>query len=166
MTPLSPESIHALQMALQNETDTIHIYRHMLQRVKNEKTLAMLHKLIEEENSHEARIREKILEGGGELPAPDNDLEIPDRDSVFNLNLGALSIMELINLAIENEKISRDFYHAQYNRMKNPEIKAIFSWLVSEEQKHIRNLQLEYDAHQYYDEVQFPERDKETDNGS
>jgi len=153
MAELSLESLRALQMALQNENDTVLIYQHMLDRVKNGVTRALLAKLIEEEILHRERIQEKIRRNAQDLPAIPNEAELPERRSIMELELSNCTILELINLAIENEKISRDFYQAQFQRATDQEVQEIFQWLVDQESEHIQNLQLEYDAHQYYEEV-------------
>lgn len=153
MAALSPESLRALQMALQNENDTVLIYQHMLDRVKNGVTRALLARLIEEEILHRERIQEKISRNAQDLPGVSDEYDLPDRQSIMELELNNCTILELINLAIENEKISRDFYRAQFQRATDKEVQEIFQWLVNQENEHIQNLQMEYDAHQYYEEV-------------
>jgi rubrerythrin len=150
MASLSPESIHALQMALQNEIDTVQIYEHMLNHVTDVKAREVLHRLIVAELNHEDKIKEKIM-SAGESVSPEK-LEVtspdyPDRDQILEIELANCTVGELVNLAIENEQMSRDFYRIQYNRMENSEVKEIFKWLWEEEEQHIQNLKNEY--HEY-----------------
>ncbi len=155
MGNLSPESLRALQIALKNENETVLIYQHMMNRVKNSVTQALLAQLIEEEFLHEKRIRDKISENNHDEPVSFEDIEVPNRRTIMELELTNCTILELINLAIENEKISRDFYQAQFQRVEDPEVRKIFQWLAEQEDEHIKNLQMEYDAHKYYEEVGF-----------
>ncbi|GAB4381649.1 MAG: hypothetical protein Kow0042_32150 [Calditrichia bacterium] len=156
MEACSPEVLRALQMAMQNELDTVRIYRQMLQYVKNTKTRDILNRLIEEEYQHEKRIKDRFLQGGGKIPKNDGDYDLPNREQLLDLELKNFTISELISLAIQNEKISRDFYQAQLNRVDNPHVKEVFRWLVEQEEEHIRNLQNERDSHSNYEEVNYP----------
>jgi rubrerythrin len=146
MIKLSPESIHALHMAMQNELDTIQIYEHILNHITNNHARELLHRLIVEEHNHENRLKEKIISGGGEITNPDTgaEIELPDREQLLDLELGNFTASELIHLALQNEQISRDFYKIQYDRVNNPEVKEIFRWLVDQEETHIENLKKEY----------------------
>jgi rubrerythrin len=146
MTELSPESIHALHMAMQNELDTIQIYEHILNHITENHSREVLHRLIVEEHNHENRLKEKIIEGGGEINNPDirTEIEFPGREQLLDLELENCTVSELIQLALQNEQISRDFYKIQFDRVKNPEVKEIFQWLVEQEETHIVNLKKEY----------------------
>lgn len=146
MTELSPESIHALHMAMQNELDTIQIYEHILKYITHNHAREVLHRLIVEEHNHENRLKEKIVSGGGEISNPDTktEIELPDREQLLDLELGNFTASELIHLALQNEQISRDFYKIQYDRVNNPEMKEIFQWLVEQEETHIEKLKVEY----------------------
>lgn len=146
MSDYLPESVHALVMAMYNELDAVQIYEHILKYVKDTKARELLHRLIVEEHDHKEKIKEKILLAGGEMPKPDakpHD-DFPDREQLLDIELKNCTISELVNLAIENEKMSRDFYQAQYDRASNSEVKEIFKWLVKQEEEHIRNLKAEY----------------------
>ncbi len=163
MSSLSHEAIHALQMARQSELDTIQIYQHMLKQAKKSKTKKIFERLINEEYDHINEIKERLLSGGGELPPPDSDFDVPDREQMRDIELGNCSVQELINLAIENERISRDFYQAQYDRAGEEDVKKIFKWLVAEEVGHIDKLKLEYEGHADYEEVRFSDEDDTTE---
>jgi rubrerythrin len=156
MPTLTPEALQALKMAMQNELDTVHIYKKMLEKVKNKETKEILNSLIEEEFQHKEKMQEKIKETG--LPESDlntNYPELPNRDQLLEIELENCTVSELINLAIENEKISQHFYKEYYQRFKNEEVKAIFKWLIEQEEEHIQRLKKEYDSHKEYEEVRF-----------
>jgi len=147
MPNLSPESLHAFYMAIQNELDTVQIYEHMLNHVTDSHAREVLHRLIVEEHNHEQGIKRKIEEVGGNPNPPELEvdyIDFPDRDSLLELELANCTVGELVNLAIENEQMSRDFYKIQHDRAQNPQVKAIFKWLWEEEEQHIKNLKLEY----------------------
>ncbi|MCK4893158.1 MAG: ferritin family protein [Calditrichia bacterium] len=147
MSNFSPESLHALYMAMQNELDTVQIYEHMLNHVTDSHARELLHRLIVAEHNHEQSIKEKIISAGGNPSPPEAQLDsvdFPDRDQLLQIELANCTVAELVNLAIENEQMSRDFYKIQYNLAQNPEVKEIFKWLWGEEEQHIRNLKSEY----------------------
>ena len=153
---ISPVALHALQMAMQSELDTVRIYKKMLKRVKNKKTLSVLEDLIKEEFDHEKRVKEKFLGAGGEFPEPENDFHLPQRDHLLEIELENCSSLELINIAMENERISRDFYVRQRDVAENDEVREIFNWLVREETQHIKNLKADFEAHKHnYNEVEY-----------
>ena len=157
MSILSREALHALQMAMQNELDTIHIYKKMSEKVKNKKTLKILKNLIDEEYHHKDIMQNKITEKGGEILDSNYDFpELPNRQQLLEIELENCTVSELISLAIENEKISRDFYKIHYKRFDNKEVKEIFHWLIQQEEEHIRRLEKDQDSHKEYDEVGFP----------
>ncbi len=146
MRKLSPESIHALHMAMQNELDTIQIYEHILKHINDSEARKLLHQLIVDEHSHEHKIKEKIISGGGKVSKPefDTDSDYPDRKQLLDIELDNYTITELVDLAIKNEQISRDFYQIQHERMINSDVKAVFKWLVEQEEIHIQNLMEQY----------------------
>ena len=146
MSDFSQESVHALIMAMHNEMDTIQIYEHIIKYLKDSKARELLHRLIVEEHNHEQEIKEKILSAGGEVPQPDTKPheEFPNREQLLDIELENCTISELVNLAIENEKMNRDFYIVQHDRATAPDVKAVFKWLVEQENEHIRNLKAEY----------------------
>ncbi|HFE65384.1 MAG TPA: hypothetical protein ENK14_13370 [Caldithrix sp.] len=161
MTVLPNEVLHALKMAMQNESDTIRVYQHMFKKVKNSKTRQMLRHLINEEHFHEQRIKEKYREGGGQFPLNEWDSELPNREQLLDIELENLTVLELINLAMQVEKVSRDFYKVQYKRAADVEVKLIFDWLARQEEDHIKSLQQEYESHQNYHEVRLSDLDEE-----
>ncbi len=146
MAKLSADALHALQMALQNEADTSQIYTHMLPQVENRELREMLKNLIAEEYEHEKKIREMILAGGGQLREPEQNPALLDRQALMDIELKNLRMEELISLALENEKISRDFYQMQCDRVTDPAVKAIFKWLKEEEERHIADLEKRLEA--------------------
>ncbi len=141
MAKLSADALHALHMALQNEIDTSQIYTHMLPQVNDNRLREMLKNLIAEEYGHEKRIKEAILQGGGQLREAEQNSPLLDRQALMEIELKNLTMAELISLALENEKISRDFYQMQYDRVDDPTVKSIFKWLKEEEERHIRDLE-------------------------
>jgi rubrerythrin len=147
MPDFSPESLHALYMAMQNELDTVQIYEHMLNHVTDPHAREVLHRLIVEEHNHEQRIKEKIeaFEGNpSPLEVQIDSMHLPDRDQLLQMELANCTVSELVNLAIENEHMSRDFYKIQHDLAQNSEVKKIFKWLWEEEEQHIENLKSEY----------------------
>jgi rubrerythrin len=157
MPKLSQEVMHALQMAMQNELDTIHIYKKMSEKVTNQKTLQILKNLIEEEYQHKEVMQKKIEEKGGEILDANYDFpELPNRQQLLEIELENCTVSELISLAIENEKISRDFYKIYYQRFDHQEVKDLFYWLIQQEEEHILRLEKDQDSHTEYDEVGFP----------
>lgn len=133
-------------MAVQNELDTIQIYEHILNHITDNHAREVLHQLIAEEHNHEYRLKEKIISGGGNITNPDTgtEFELPDREQLLDLELKNFNASELIHLVLQNERISRDFYKIQFDRVNNLEVKEIFWWLVEQEESHIENLKREY----------------------
>lgn len=146
MTNFSLDSIHALQIAMQNEKDTIQIYEHMLNHVRDSKGRELIHRLIIDEHQHQTKIKEKILLAGGRIAPLDVTIEIgfPNRDQIFEMELENCSVSELINIALQSEQMNRDFYDYQFKRARNKEVKNIFKWLMDQEELHIQNLRKEY----------------------
>ena len=146
MTRFSQEAVHALVMAMRNEIDTVQIYEHILKYVKDSMARELLHRLIVEEHNHKDQIQQKILSNGGDIPPSDikPHKDYPNREQLLDIELENCTVSELVNLAIENERMSRDFYKAQHGRAANKEVKAVFKWLMEQEEEHIRNLKGEY----------------------
>lgn len=149
MNSLQTELIHALQMAIQNEKDNTQIYHHILKQVKNSGARELLVRLIEEERQHREKIEKKIREMGGEVPKTESGVDVPDREELMEMELENCSVSELINLAIENERISRDFYQEQYSRVNDDGVKAIFRWLIEQENDHIETLLREHQGWEF-----------------
>ncbi|MBN2366147.1 MAG: hypothetical protein EH225_09210 [Calditrichaeota bacterium] len=151
MSKLSPESLHALLMAMQNEQDTVQIYEHMLRHVTNPQARELLHRLIVEEHNHEQKIKERFFEGGGEMVEESKiigmDEKFPDRGQIFHVELENCNVSELVNIAIESEQMNRDFYRSQEKRARHNEVKEIFKWLAEQEEIHISNLRNEYGSY-------------------
>jgi rubrerythrin len=149
MRDFSPESIHALQMAMQNEIDTVQIYEHMLRYVKDPKGRELLHRLIVEEHQHEQKIKEKIILAGARVTQTDLTMgvEFPNREQLLEMELDNCSVSELVNIALESEQMNRDFYSIQLKRAKDKNVKAIFKWLLEQEEQHIQNLKKEYSGY-------------------
>jgi rubrerythrin len=152
MGSLSPEAIHALQMSIQNEKDSILIYQHIRKQLNDGKTANLLNRLIKAENSHTRRVKLKLMENGGEVVVPE-DFGLPNRGQLMEMALKNCTLAELINLAIENERIARDFYEAQHQRTENGDVRDIFKWLLEEEVRHVNYLQKEYDFHNEYSRI-------------
>jgi len=136
-------------MAIQNEKDNTQIYHHILRQVKNSCARELLVRLIEEERQHRERIEQKIIEMGGNIPETESNVGVPDREQLMEMELENCSVSELINLAIENERISRDFYQVQYNRVNDSGVKAIFEWLIEQENEHIEKLMREHQGWEF-----------------
>lgn len=149
MTDFSPESIHALQMAMQNEIDTVQIYEHMLRHVKDPKGRELLHRLIVEEHQHEQKIKERIILAGARISQSDltTGVEFPNREQILEMELDNCTVSELVNIALESEQMNRDFYSIQLNRAKDKKVKTIFKWLLEQEEQHIQNLKKEYSSY-------------------
>jgi rubrerythrin len=149
MTEFSLESIHALQMAMQNELDTVQIYEQMLKHASDPKGRELLHRLIVEEHQHEQKIKEKIILAGGRFSQVDFTIEVeyPNREQILEMELDNCNVSELVNIALQSEQMNRDFYCIQLKRAKNKEVKEIFKWLLEQEELHIQNLKKEYSAY-------------------
>ena len=50
---------------------------------------------------------------------------------------GKTGVRDLLNVALEKETAARDFYKRVAKRIKNRDIKALFSLLETEENRHI-----------------------------
>ncbi|GAB4332731.1 MAG: hypothetical protein Kow0037_10500 [Calditrichia bacterium] len=133
----------------------------MLRRVKNQTTRKMLFQLIKEEHQHEVHIKERLLALGGEIDRVEFNFDLPNRGQMLDLELDNFSASELINLVIQNEKISRDYYLAQRDRVSHPQVKEIFQWLVDEENEHIKSLVKDQDCHDNYESVCLPSDDED-----
>lgn len=140
MNSMQTELIHALQMAIQNEKDNSQIYHHILRQMKDPGARELLVRLIEEERQHREKIEQKILEMGGKIVPPESNMGLPNREQLMEMELENCSISELIDLAIENERISRDFYQEQHSRVNDQGVKAVFQWLIEQENNHIEML--------------------------
>jgi rubrerythrin len=149
MMEFSLESIHALQMALQNEIDTVQIYEQMLKYIKDPQGRELLYRLIVEEHQHKQKIKEKIILAGGRISQIDfsTEVEYPNRQQILEMELDNCNVSELVNIALESEQINRDFYDIQLKRAQNKEVKEIFKWLLEQEELHIQNLKKEYSAY-------------------
>ncbi|MBU0686253.1 MAG: ferritin family protein [Candidatus Margulisbacteria bacterium] len=135
----SIEDVKPLLIALKGEQEALELYTRMKQRSTNPTGKEMFENLIAEEKKH-ARIIEERL---STIKAPVDTSQISEKVSSLSevdFEDPALSDLEIIKLAIEDENAAFAFYMKASEESTDPEEIAIFTLLARDEKGHIELL--------------------------
>ena len=145
----SPESLRILEQALSRENETASFYTDCLKKAGNPGAVSILKDLVNDENRHAEIVARLIEEARKESPAPVR--KTPDTDTAKTRLDRALSgramkdagfspksadIQGMLTKALEIEKESFTLYSRAYEEAQENEVKAVYLYLVKEENKH------------------------------
>ncbi len=134
----------ALQMALKSEIEAEGTYKKLKSMVKNFILKDKLKFLANEEKKHQ-----KILENlylkmfKGSQPSPDEKSIFPRLTIVLKEEQS--SVIDLLELAMEAEKVSEEFYDSLSEEVEERGVQEILQYLTSMEHGHYSLLKGEYD---------------------
>jgi len=152
------KAMDALSQALKLEQDGYAFYHRALERVQDATCREMLISLADDEKVHEAMIARQmqaLREEGGFVVVPgavpgDADLSarlFPPDPARASKKVGSLSTeLEVIQMALEIEVDSYDYYRQASEASDDPEGRLVFRWLAEAEQTHFNLLMSNYEA--------------------
>lgn len=135
------DAIAALKIAIQIEITLYRLYQNALNIVKNENSKDILKLLAEEEHSHKKRLENLYTNLSGRRIMA---LNLKPKMSLREITNEYISPIEVLEIAIENEKDSLRFYEEAAEKTVNYEGKRIFNKLIEEEKSHLELLEVEY----------------------
>lgn len=137
-------SLEALGLAIRAESDAIDIYNELADRCDRPLVCRRFRQLAAEEEQHRVYLVEKWdeLAGGVELKLPPSQLP-PEMGS--RTDRGAHSIEEVLDLAIDEEKRSREFYLKAARETQDLSGQQMFRYLADMEFRHWMHLSQERD---------------------
>jgi rubrerythrin len=154
---ITSEVLKALETAIQIEKDGLAFYTEAAKQTEDPKGKRMFQTLAKDEAAHQKLFetaRESLLKEGGWLqveqieeispsrsvyapvfPTGDeiNEVEIPERQ------------LDALRRGIEAERASIEFYSEQRDKVEDPDAKAMYAYLIEQEEGHRIILQGEYD---------------------
>jgi rubrerythrin len=161
VSPLQPTSevLEAIETAVQIEQEGLLFYTEAAKQVDDPKGKEMFRTLANDEQAHLELFENtrQTLSTRGAWPSPEEVATIsPDRlahpaifPSLDQVESGEIEIPEhhlaVLRRGIQAENASIEFYSQQMNRTDDPDGKAMYAYLVSQEKGHRRILEGEYD---------------------
>lgn len=137
-------SLEALGLAIRAEMDAIDLYHELAERCDRSLVSRRFEQLAAEEEQHRAYLVEKWedLAGGVELKLPPSQLP-PEMGT--RSGRAAHTIEEVLDLAIEEERRSRDFYLQAARETEDLSGQQMFRYLADMEYRHWMHLAQERD---------------------
>ena len=147
----------ALSMAFKSEVDAAEAYHKLGSMVKNFILRDKLTFLADEENKHQKLLREVYKKVAGGREPPESEKSLAPR---LTLALQEKStVTDLLEYAMDAEKISEEFYDALSQNVEERGLKEILQYLASMEHGHYFLLKGEYELclkdEAYYDREDF-----------
>ena len=134
--------LDSLLIALKAEREADNFYSRMAKRSKNPTGQEIFKHLVGEEKKHIKILEERLKKAN--LSADTSSLtEKASILSEVDFSDPHLSDMEIINVAIEDEKHAIDFYQKAAEETALPEDIAMYALLAKDEQGHLQNLERE-----------------------
>lgn len=147
----------ALSLALKSELESEKVYRRLKKLVKNFVIRDKLDFLIKEEKKHQ-----KVIEGLYQKMFSGEEPSLPKKSIFPRLTLALeeeSSVLELLELAMESERLFEDFYDHLSEEVENRAVQEILQYLSRMENGHYSLLKGEYDLcmrdEMYYDREDF-----------
>jgi len=163
--------IEILQNAIEMEQEGKEFFERASSMMRHERAKQMFTSLVKQEQRHVDILGEEFRRlqagiGWAALEEMKSGAQHYPRISVFrdkevmNLNLRPdAGELEVINVGIQVEKKSIDYYRDAAQRAEDLKAQEVFNWLVGEEAGHLTILNAEYDnrsgAGFYYDNMEF-----------
>ncbi|MBC7250070.1 MAG: ferritin family protein [Anaerolineae bacterium] len=142
--------LEILGLAIKSEVNAFQVYERLAQRVQNPALRDKLLFLKGEEEKHRT-----ILEAMHAQNFPEVQLELPPRSPLPRVEIALhedTPVLELLDIALEWEKLSEEFYADFARRAQDAKGKAILQYLSEMESGHYHLLKAERDLL-----AQFPE---------
>ncbi|GAF74039.1 unnamed protein product [marine sediment metagenome] len=141
MVKTNINAITALKMAIQLEIDSYQLYSDASSAARNENSRGILRLLAEEGYSHKKRLEKLYTELSGRRILALNVKPKLKRREIVSENVSPIEVLEV---AIENEKEDLKFYRTAEERTRSLDGKRMFRRLIQEEENHLELLEMEY----------------------
>ena len=153
------DAIAALKIAIQKEISSHNLYSNAYSSVKNENSKEILKLLADEELSHKKRLEKLYTNLSGRRIMALNLKPKPRFKEITNEYISPLEVLEI---AIGNEKESLKFYQEASEKTINYDGKKMFYKLIEEEKSHLDLLEMEYKVRRksFHEEVEEYNNDK------
>ena len=152
-------SLEVLGIAIRSEIDAQEIYREMAQRVTNPGAKERFHLLAAEEEQHQVILGRKYNRLFPQVPLKMPQSLLPPKAATAELRKD-LILRDVLDIAIQEERHSRDFYLDAASRIGDLSGKAMLKFLADMEYSHMMSLTAEYDMlvkyPHYYENVEEP----------
>ena len=171
MTEGQETVLDILRNALEMEAEGKAFFERVAEMMKHPRAKEMFVSLAKQENRH-------IEVLGGELKRLEDGDDWASLEEMRSVGSGISKVavfqdrqfkrlklrpdageLEALNIGIEVEKKSIDYYRSAGSQVSNPKAKEIFNWLVGEEAGHLTILTAEYENRTksgfYYDNMEF-----------
>ncbi|NJE85906.1 rubrerythrin [Thermococcus sp. CX2] len=139
------DELEALALALEVEKVELEFYLEMARNAKEERARKMFLFLAGEEAGHwdifEEKFAEKLVEKC-KLPAVDKDT----LEKLTPKYEGELSEVKAVEIGMEQEKLTWEFYEKAAEEAKDENVRRIFRELAKVEKAHYELLKAQYDA--------------------
>jgi rubrerythrin len=159
MLPKELTSLEVLGIAIRSEIDAQHIYREMVQRVTSPRAKERFHLLVAEEQQHQNILEKKYYQLFPRVPLVLPQSSLPPSGATTDLRKD-LELLKVLDLAIQEERHSRDFYLEAAFHVEDPSGKAMLKFLADMEYSHFMSLNAEHDMlvkyPHYYEETAEP----------
>jgi rubrerythrin len=133
----------AISKAIKAEIEMFALYKKFEDRTKNSRLKSQYKYLATEEKKHR-----ELLEGIFKRQFPHKKLELPSKSMVPNIEKALnedLTSKELFKIAMESEKMARDFYIAIADKTTHKKAKTWLHYLSNVEQNHFNILKADYE---------------------
>lgn len=159
MIPAELTALEVLGIAIRSEMDAQAIYREMAARVSNPRAKERFSLLAAEELQHQRILERKYAEMFPDVPLKLPPSQLPPSVRTTELRHD-LSLCEALQLAIQEERRSRDFYLEAVPAVSDLSGKTMLKFMADMEYAHQMALTAEYDLlvkyPHYYEDVEEP----------
>jgi rubrerythrin len=154
---ITSEVLKALETAIQIEKDGLAFYTEAAKQTEDPKGKRMFQTLARDEAAHQELFettRESLLQEGGWLRteqiltiSPSRSVRapvFPTGDQIKEVEIPERQL-DALRRGIEAERASIQFYSEQRDKVEDPDAKAMYAYLIEQEEGHRTILQGEYD---------------------
>ncbi len=134
------DDLEALRIGIQSEIDAYHYYKDAQKHFNDREAKELLAALANEEKKHRLRLEEEYARLSGKRLLYIN---LPKKRRLAKPFLPEASDLEILSVAIEQEREARDFYEKAAKRTIDPQGRLVFEELIKEEQRHFDLLEAE-----------------------
>ena len=138
----------ALEKAIEQEQQSIDLYREALKRIQNPQAREVLKDLVREELEHK-HVLEKALIGESIILHEKGEATGPSMNLTYFLREKALtpdsSAQDVMIHAIHDEKRSAEFYHQMASQCDGAPMEGVFKKLHQQETIHLARLEESYE---------------------
>lgn len=160
---MEPTSLEVLAIAIRSEIDAQNVYRGLADRISSPRAKERFHILVAEEQQHQKLLERKYKEYFPDVPLKLPPSLLPPSAKTTALRK-ALGLREVLKLAIQAERESREISLDAAAKVEDRSGKAMLKFLADWEYTHQMMLTAEYEMlvkyPNYYDEAE-PWRDEQ-----